>query len=43
VSLSALPQVLTYYPKVFGFEHRHNCEDGDKILIPEELFEKISK
>ena len=41
VSLSALPQVLAYYPKTFKFEHRHNCEESaDIVEIPEEIYSK---
>lgn len=36
VSLSALPPVLTYYPR-FGFAHRKSCKNVPDIEVPEKL------
>lgn len=33
VSLKAIPNVLTYYPK-FGFKHRHSCKKNEKGIVP---------
>lgn len=39
VSLSALPHVLTYYPRL-GFAHRPSCDQPSDVQIPERLHEK---
>ena len=33
VSLSAIPTVLTYYPR-FGFSHRHSCNPEESGIVP---------
>lgn len=39
VVLSALPPVLTYYPR-FGFEHRKSCADNVNVTAPAVLRQK---
>jgi hypothetical protein len=40
VTLSALPHVLTYYPR-FGFSHRRGCDSPTDVEIPERLKQRI--
>ena len=36
ISLSAIPTVLTYYPR-FGFSHRHTCNKDEKEILPPDV------
>jgi len=42
VTLSALPQVLTYYPR-FAFAHRTSCSQPPDIELPEKLKKRIKE